>query len=331
MTDKTINKKYKRTERTGGFEISAMGIGTWAFDPKGWTGTTDEESVRVLRSALDMGINLIDTAPVYGLGHSERIVGKAIEGYDRKGIFIATKCGLVWDENGKVENNLSRESLLREIDEILERLGTEYVDLLQVHWPNPAYDTRETFKTLAEIRAAGKARHIGVSNYSLEELKVAEEVCEITSFQGLYNMLEPNAASYHNIELGYRSEEEILSYTQKKDMVFLPYSPLMQGILAGSEREKIEGLEKGDVRRSNPALREERYYSAAREMKEAAEGEGFTLLELAINYLLDRGVTSVISSVQSVEEVRANIEAANREIPSYLYEKVEEIRKKYGL
>lgn len=329
--EKIRNKKYKRTGRTGDLEISAMGIGTWAFDPKGWTGSSDEESVRVLREALDRGINLIDTAPVYGLGHSERIVGKAIEGYDRKSIFIATKCGLIWDGDGRVENNLSRESLLREIDEILERLGTEYVDLLQVHWPNPAYDIREIFETLAEIKASGKVRHIGVSNYSLEDLKRAEEVCEITSFQGLYNMLEPNAKSYHNIGLGYRSEEEILPYTGEKGMIFLPYSPLMQGILAGAGSEAIDKLADGDVRRSNPVLREEKYYKAAREIEKAAMEEGYTLLEVAINYLLDRGATSVISSMQSVEEVRANIEAANREIPPHIYERVEEIRRKYGL
>lgn len=331
MRGKVRNKKYRRAGKTGDLEISAMGIGTWAFDPKGWTGTTDEESVRVLREALDMGINLIDTAPVYGLGHSERIVGRAIVGYEREDIFIATKCGLIWDEEGRVENNLSRKSLLKEIDEILERLGTEYVDLLQVHWPNPAYDIRETFETLAEIRAAGKAKYIGVSNYSLEELKKAKEVCEITSFQGLYNMLEPNATSYHNIELGYRSEKEILPYTRSEGMIFLPYSPLMQGILAGAGSEAMEELEERDVRRSNPALREGRYYSAAREMKKVAMEEGFTLLEVAINYLLDRGATSVISSMQSIEEVRVNIEAANRDIPSSLYERVEEIRGKYGL
>ncbi len=325
------NKKYRRTAKTGDLEISAMGIGTWAFDPKGWTGSSDEESVRVVREALDMGINLIDTAPVYGLGHSERIVGKAIEGYDRERIFIATKCGLIWDEDGRVENNLSRESLLREIDEILERLGTEYVDLLQVHWPNPAYDISETFETLGEIKDSGKAKYIGVSNYSLGDFKRAEEVCEITSFQGLYNMLEPNAGSYHNIGLGYRSEKEILPYTRERGMIFLPYSPLMQGILAGVGAENIDRLTEGDVRRSNSALREEKYYRAVEEIEKAAMEEGFTLLEVAINYLLDRGATSVISSMQSVEEVRANIVAANREIPPHLYERVEEIRKEYGL
>ncbi|GLI54695.1 aldo/keto reductase [Propionigenium maris DSM 9537] len=268
--EKIRNKKYRKTGRTGDLEISAMGIGTWAFDPKGWTGTTDDESVRVLREALDMGINLIDTAPVYGLGHSERIVGKAIGGYDREDIFIATKCGLIWDEEGRVENNLSRESLLKEIDEILGRLETEYVDLLQVHWPNPAYDIKETFETLAEIKASGKARYIGVSNYSLEDLKRAEELCEITSFQGLYNMLEPNASSYHNIGLGYRSEEEILPYTGERGMIFLLYSPLMQGILAGAGADNIDRLTEGDVRRTNPVLGEEKYYRAAEEIEKIA-------------------------------------------------------------
>ncbi len=325
------NKKYRRTGRTGDLEISAMGIGTWAFDPVGWTGSSDDESVRVLREALDMGINLIDTAPVYGLGHCERIVGEAIEGYERESIFIATKCGLIWDEDGRVENNLSRENLLKEIDEILERLGTEYVDFLQVHWPNPAYDIKETFETLAEIKACGKVRYIGVSNYSLEDLKRAEEVCEITSFQGLYNMLEPNAGSYHNIGLGYRSEEEILPYTRERGIIFLPYSPLMQGILAGVGAENIDRLTEGDVRRANPSLREEKYYRVAEAIEKIAMEEGFTLLEVAINYLLDRGATSIISSMQSVKEVRANIVAANREIPPHLYERVEEIRKEYGL
>lgn len=316
--------RSKKIGKIDDFEISVMGIGTWAFDPRGWTETTDEKSIMVLRKALDMGVNLIDTAPVYGLGHSEKIVGRGIKGYDRKKIFIATKCGLVWDENNNVSNNLSRESLLKEIDEILMRLQTDYVDLLQVHWPSSEYSLSETFGALAEIKKSGKARYIGVSNYSLEDMKKAGEICEISSFQGLYNMLEPNGKSYHGIDLSYRTEDEILPYIKENQMLMLPYSPLMQGILAG----KISGnLKSEDVRRSNLKLTDERYQRAAREIERYAESRGYTLLEVALNYLIKMGATSVIASMQSIEEVEKNIKAVDKEMPEDMFEEIEDILK----
>lgn len=320
--------KNRKVEKTDDFEISVMGIGTWAFDPEGWTGTTDEKSIRVLRKALDMGVNLIDTAPVYGLGHSEEIVGRGIKGYDRNKIFIATKCGLVWDEDKHVSNNLSRESLLKEIDEILTRLDTDYVDLLQVHWPSSEYTIEETFGALAEIKKSGKARYIGVSNYSLEDMKRAGEICEISSFQGLYNMLEPNGDSYHGIDLSYRTEDEILPYIKENQMLMLPYSPLMQGILAG---RTAEGLKPEDVRRSNPKLTDERYRKAVKKIGNYAESRGYSILEVALNYLIHMGATSVIASMQSEDEVEENIKAIDREIPEDVFEEVKVILKEFDI
>ncbi len=320
--------KYNQVSKIKNVEISAMGIGTWAFDPKGWTETTDEQSMEVLRKALDMGINLIDTAPVYGLGHSERVVGRVIKDYDRSNLFIATKCGLIWDDQGNVSNNLSRESLLKEIDEILERLKTSYVDLLQVHWPNPDYSLEETFGTLKEIKEAGKVRHIGVSNFSLEDTKKANEIVEIASFQGLYNMFEPNAASYHGIELGYRSEAEILPYTKKEGLLFLPYSPLMQGILAG---KSITDIKEDDVRNSNPILKDAKYSEAAKELSTYAERVGYSLLDISLNYLLNKGATSIIASMQTVEEVESNIAVINKDISQEIFTEVETILAKYNI
>lgn len=320
--------KYTRVDRIKEFKISAMGIGTWAFDPKGWTGTTDKQSIEILKKAIKMGINFIDTAPVYGLGHSEKIVGEAIKGFDREKIFIATKCGLIWNDKGDVENNLSRESLLKEINEILGRLDTEYIDLLQVHWPNPSYEIEETFGALKELKESGRVRYIGVSNFSLEDMKKANEIVEVSSFQGLYNMLEPNATSYHNIGLGYRSEKEIIPYTKENGMMFLPYSPLMQGILAG---KGIEGIKDGDVRNSNPVLKEKKYYKAATEIEIYVNRKGYTLLEVALNYLLHMGATTIIASMQNMTEIESNIEAVNKDIPKKIFDDIKNILLKHNI
>jgi aryl-alcohol dehydrogenase-like predicted oxidoreductase len=155
---------------------------------------------------VDLGINLFDVAPVYGFGHAEEVLGKALKGRRQK-VLIASKCGLLWDGQRNITNNLTAKSILWEIDNSLRRLNTDHIDIYQLHWPDPNTPIEETIEALHSIKEAGKIRYIGVSNFSVELTKQAMEIDTIVSYQGLYNMLERNPESYHEIPLTYRTQE----------------------------------------------------------------------------------------------------------------------------
>ena len=167
---------------------SVVALGTWSMGGDFWGKSDDDASIDTIRASLDAGINTIDTAPVYGNGHSEEIVGKAIKGRKREDIIIATKCGI--DIVGKTGRNSSPELLYKEIDASLKRLGTDYVDLYQVHWPDPNTPLEETFTALSKIVESGKVRYVGVSNYSPEQMEEASKYCEIVSLQPPYSLLQ---------------------------------------------------------------------------------------------------------------------------------------------
>ena len=192
--------KYKKVGKMA-LEMSALGYGCWgASGQPSWGGHTDLDQIKAIQAAIDGGINFFDVAPVYGLGHAEEVLGQAIKG-KRNDIYIATKCGLPWNENKQVRNDVRPEAILKEIDESLIRLGVDHVDLYQVHWPTAdGVAIEDTAKALASILETGKARYVGLSNYSIEDAKTFNKYVEIASMQGLYNMIEQNAESYH----GYR-------------------------------------------------------------------------------------------------------------------------------
>jgi aryl-alcohol dehydrogenase-like predicted oxidoreductase len=152
----------------------------------------------------------------------------------RSRVFLASKCGLVWDDQGRVRNDLSENSLIQEVPQILKRLGTDRLDLLQVHWPSPEFSLEATFTALAKIKEKGWALHLGVCNFSLSDFQKAQNYTPLDSYQGLYNMLEHNPGSYHGIDLSYKVREEILPETTTRGQGFFPYSPLMQGLLGGN-------------------------------------------------------------------------------------------------
>jgi len=187
--------------------------------------------IKTVETAIDKGINFFDVAPVYGLGNAESLLGKIVKN-KRKDIIIASKCGLIWDEKNNVTNNLTSKSLNREIDESLKRLNTDYIDLYQIHWPDPNTNIKETISALEDIKKQGKILEIGVSNFSLDLLKEAMKFGNIKTFQGLYNMIERNASSYHNIELGYKAENEIFTFSKK--------SPTMSVIAGASNVNQLE-------------------------------------------------------------------------------------------
>ncbi len=306
--------QYKSFKKLSGEKLSAIGLGTWAFSGgEAWPRATEKQSINTLHQAVDLGINFIDTAPVYGLGVSEQVVAKAIKG-KRDQLFIASKCGLVWDAQNNVTNDLSRNSLPQQIDESLKRLNVEVIDLMQVHWPDPNTSIDETFETLAKIKQAGKIRYIGVSNYSLEDMKLAGEFAEIASHQGLYNILERNPKSYHGIELTYQTENEILPYLKENGMFFLPYSPLLQGLLAG-EFYFDHQFSKGDVRGANPMLTGEefKYLSEkAQALQKIAEKHKISLVQLSLAWLVHQpAMGPIICGAITPDEIKHNAQAGD--------------------
>lgn len=309
--------QYKKVSRIKE-GISAIGIGCWNFGGD-WDTSNDDSATAIIHAAIDNGINLFDVAPVYGWHHAERVLGKALQGGLRQKVLIASKCGLVWDDNHVTVNDLSRANILREIDESLARLGTDYIDIYQLHWPDPKTPIEETAQVLSEIKKAGKIRHVGLSNFSQSDVETFMTMIDIDSQQGLYNMLERNATSYHNIPLAYRTEKEMLPTVKKYGQAFLPYSPLFQGLLAG--KFKLENnFSARDVRKDNPKLSGEAfrfYYQGYENIKAVADGLGKPVNELAINWLRQKDeVTTIIGGASSIAQLEKNIKAIEWDIPA---------------
>lgn len=309
--------------------ISILGLGCWGFSGDSyWDGCDDEKSVDIINVALDSGVNLLDVAPVYGKGHAEEVVGRAIKGRRRDGFLIATKCGLLWDDAGREYNCLKKDSVLREIDDSLARLGVDYVDIYQLHWPDPSTPLDETLDAIHAIKKAGKFRYFGVTNFSTADVDRIDPFIPIASQQGLYNMLERNPRAYHAINLVYRTESETLPQCEKLGQAFLPYSPLMQGLLSG-RFGAADNFSGNDIRRFNPKLNGDRYatyYNAANRLKKIAEKYGHPLNELAINWLLQRNtVTSVIGSALSPDDVTSNVRALEWKIAPEMQREIDEV------
>ncbi len=231
-------------------QITPIGLGAWAIGGGGyafgWGPQDDEESVKTIQRALDLGINWIDTAAIYGLGHSEEVVGRAIKERSERP-YIFTKCSLVWDSHGEVKNSLKADSLRREVEASLKRLGVDSIDLYQIHWPNPDPDIEEGWTTLARLRQEGKVRAIGVSNFNVEQMKRAQKIAPIASLQPPYSLLDREV------------EREILPFCQQNNIGVIVYSPMASGLLTGMmSKERVEKLAADDWRRNNPEFQEPR-------------------------------------------------------------------------
>jgi aryl-alcohol dehydrogenase-like predicted oxidoreductase len=314
-------------------EISAVGFGCWATGGSDiWNGTTDDASVATIHRAIDLGINFFDVAPVYGFGHAEIVLGEALKGRRDK-VFIATKCGLVWDDQNRITNNLSPANVNREIDDSLRRLQTDHVDLYQMHWPDPGTPIEESMATLLELRAAGKIRYIGVSNFSIGLTERALDLGPIASHQGLYNMLERNPDSYHNIPLDYRTEDDILPLCRAHGMAFFPYSPLFQGLLTGAFAAD-GNFTVDDVRSANPKLNGERfrpYFEMAQALNSFASEIGHPLSQVAINWLINQeAVTSVICGAQTVAHIEQNAGSVDWELTPEMMARIGQILAPYS-
>src|ERR1035441_4299468 len=230
--------------------ITPIGIGAWAMGGGGWAFAwgpqDDDESVAAIHAALDAGVNWVDTAAVYGLGHSEEVVARALKGRSRKP-FVFTKCERVWNERREIGKSLKADSIRRELEASLRRLQLDTIDLYQIHWPEPEEDIEEGWTAMAQLQREGKVRWIGVSNFNVDHLRRAQAIAPITSLQPPYSVVSPEI------------EEAVLPYTQANGIGVIVYSPMKSGLLSGAmTRERIAAMPADDFRRRTPPFPEAR-------------------------------------------------------------------------
>jgi len=230
--------------------ITPIGFGAWAIGGSGWQfawgSQDDSESIAAIHEALDAGINWIDTAAVYGLGHSEEVVARALRGMNNRP-YVFTKCSMVWDERREISHSLKADSIRRECEASLRRLRLDAIDLYQVHWPDPDADIEEGWATLAALQKEGKVRHIGVSNFDVAQMKRAQTIAPITSLQPRYSLIHREV------------EEQILPFAERENIGVIAYSPMASGLLTGAmTRERMAGLPADDWRKRHPDFTEPR-------------------------------------------------------------------------
>src|SRR5262249_14004865 len=260
-------------------DASRIGLGTWAIGGWMWGGTEESDAIRTIHTALDSGINLIDTAPVYGFGRSEELVGKALEGGRRQGAIIATKVGLDWS-SGKILRNSAPTRLREELEDSLRRLKTDVIDIYQVHWPDESVSFEETARTLDAFRSEGKIRAIGISNFSPAQMDRFRKGAPLATIQPPYNLFEREI------------EKDVLTYAERNGLVVLAYGALCRGLLTGKITAKTE-FTGDDLRKVDPKFQQPRlgcYLVAVEQLDRfARERFGKSVLALAVRWLLDRG------------------------------------------
>ncbi len=225
-------------------ELTAIGFGAWAIGGDwtyGWGSQSDDESIATIRRALDLGINWIDTAAIYGLGRSEEVVARALKGWQGPKPLIFSKCGMRWDRDRKPFFSLKKDSIREEIEASLRRLQVERIDLYQMHWPRPDEEIEEGWTELQKLKQEGKIRYAGVSNFSVGQMERARKIAPITSLQPPYSLVKPAA------------QNEVLPYCQKHNIGVINYSPMASGLLTGKfSKEHVAQLEEGDWRKKAP-------------------------------------------------------------------------------
>ena len=299
-------------------KISVIGYGAWGIGGAPfWSNEGDSKSIESIKISYENGINFFDTAPVYGFGHSEKLIGKALKSVRDK-IILATKCGLRWGKEslGSLRKDASRKSILEEIDQSLKRLNTEWIDIYQVHWPDLQTSQKETMETLLEIQAQGKIRYIGVSNYSVEQIKESSRYGKIISLQPEYSLLAREI------------EKDIVPVCLEKKIGIIAYSPLASGVLTGKygrdtkfkdwRSKGIIGTFTGEGFLKN--------INKVKRLKEIAKEEGKTCGQIAINWVLRQpGLTTALVGVKNAGQVEENIKAIGWQPSKENCKKIEEI------
>jgi aryl-alcohol dehydrogenase-like predicted oxidoreductase len=286
--------------------ITPLGVGAWAMGGSGWAFSwgpqDDNDSIAATRAGLDAGLNWIDTAAVYGLGHSEEVVGQAIKGVTLKP-YVFTKCERIGDSTGQILKSLKKESIQRECEASLKRLDIDRIDLYQIHWPEPDEDLEEGWEALVRLKEAGKVRNIGVSNCNASQLARISKIAVPTSLQPPYSMVSPEI------------EESILPYCGAHNIGVIVYSPMRNGLLSGGmTRERVAALPEEDVRRRMPAFQEpslSRNLELVEKLREIGKRHGRTPGEVAIAWTLRRPeVTAAIVGLRNAAQLAGVIGAA---------------------
>jgi aryl-alcohol dehydrogenase-like predicted oxidoreductase len=307
---------------TSGLHLTTIGFGTWAMgggDWKfGWGAQDDAESIRSIQAGLDAGVNWIDTAAIYGHGHSEEIVGRAIAGR-RDQVIVATKCGRVWEgDSREIGKSLRRASVLAECDASLRRLKIDRIDLYQIHWPEPDDEVEEGWAAIGELIAAGKVRAAGVSNFSLSQLQRAQAIRPIASLQPPYSMLRREI------------EAEILPWCAANGVGIVVYSPMQAGLLTGAfTRERAAALGPDDWRSRHPFFQEpqlSRNLAIVDGLRPLAAGLGITVAQLALAWTLRHpAVTSAIAGARSPKQIAETVQAGNVDLPQDVIDRIEQL------
>ena len=283
--------------------ITRIGIGAWAIGGGGWQWSwgpqDDQQSIDAIHAALDQGVNWIDTAAVYGLGHSEEVVARAVQTSTKKP-FLFTKCERVWDDRGEIGGSLKADSIRRECEASLRRLQVDVIDLYQIHWPQPAQDIEEGWAEMARLQKEGKVRFIGVSNFNVEQMKRCQAIAPITSLQPPYSLIAREV------------EQEILPYCLENKIGVIVYSPMHSGLLSGAmTRQRANSFAPDDWRRRDPNFSEpllSRNLRLAEVLREIGKRHGRTPGEAAIAWtLLNPAVTAAIVGVRSRDQVKGII------------------------
>jgi len=295
------------TRRLGNsdMDLTPIGLGAWAIGGPGyafaWGEQDDSESIAAIRRGLDLGINWIDTAAVYGLGHSEEVVAKALEGVTERP-YVFTKCERTWDAEGKISPSLKADSIRRECEASLQRLKTDVIDLYQIHWPQPEEDIEEGWATLAALKREGKIRWIGVSNFNVDQMKKAHGISPITSLQPPYSAIRRDI------------EDEVLPFCAANNIGVIVYSPMGSGLLTGKmSKKRIEALPADDWRSRADAFKEpalSHNLAVAERLGAVALSHGRTTPEAALAWALHNpAVTAAIVGVRNAEQVEGVIGA----------------------
>jgi len=317
-----------QTRRLGNSDmaITRIGLGTWAIGGAGyafgWGPQDDQDSIRTIEEAVGEGINWIDTAPIYGLGHSERIVGRAVAAMASKP-YLFTKLGLQWDERKRARQELIPAQVEQEIDASLERLGVDTVDLVQIHWPIPQERIEDTWAEMCRVRDKGKVRWIGVSNFDDAQLKRIARRELPTSNQPPFNLLQQHIL------------DRTVPYCAEHSIGLIPYSPMLSGLLSDAfDRERIASLPDNDWRKRLPLLRGEaleRFLSLLGRLKALAADRGTSVAKLAIAWTLRfDAITGVIVGARRPGQILETLGAAALELDDEFVRAIDQALDEYG-
>ena len=306
---------------TSDLHITRLGIGAWAMGGGGWTGSMgpqdDRDSIAALHAALDHGLNWIDTAALYGLGHSEEIIARALEGRTTRP-YLFTKCGKVWDAAGSVGSSLKAASIRRECEASLRRLRVDALDLYQIHWPTPDEEIEEGWSEMARLQAEGKVRYLGVSNFSVVQMKRAQAIAPITSLQPPYSIVTREI------------EAEILPYIERHHIGVIVYSPMSAGLLSGTmTKERVACFTPDDWRRNLPNFQEpllSRNLHLVERLAAIGQRHGRTPGEVAIAWVLKHpAVTAAIIGFRSPQQLSGLLGAAQFHLSAAEIAEIEDV------